>query len=130
MDTFLVPWRTSRSTGAGEKFGLELESHVRPPGDLGRSTDVRRSPVAETGVGAGGPPEAGHKTTTSSCPQSSNILSRVSWRLVNELHDGTAEEAGESIGSAKGVFVKLPHLFDAGGAAEDGTGRGAKLCGE
>ena len=37
IGTFLVPWRTSRSTGAGESFGVELLSHVRPPGDLGRS---------------------------------------------------------------------------------------------
>jgi hypothetical protein len=36
MGIFLVPWRTNRSTGAGESFGFELKSHVRPPGDLGR----------------------------------------------------------------------------------------------
>jgi hypothetical protein len=31
MGTFLVPWRTSRASGAGESFGVELESHVHRP---------------------------------------------------------------------------------------------------
>ena len=57
------PWRTSRCTGAGESFGFELESHVRPPGNLGRwivpvhifrsGLCARRNPVGGATKGSG-----------------------------------------------------------------------------